>query len=184
MSPGHQYLASVYLAIKTLLGHAPDEQHHKAGVECPCVLNVCSVTEHGVAVQVCTTIFTLMHDAPDELALCTMRSFHSGYHWCDIDTIWASVRRLLVQAERGDAVAHKAVGVGHIDAFLGHLVATWTKKRTPEDLLGGIKAQCCSMNDLVYIQPGDVKVKMGRNKPCSCGSSKKYKKCCGSNVQH
>ena len=25
--------------------------------------------------------------------------------------------------------------------------------------------------------------KVGRNDPCPCGSGKKYKKCCGSNVQ-
>lgn len=26
------------------------------------------------------------------------------------------------------------------------------------------------------------KIKIGRNKPCPCGSGKKYKKCCGSNT--
>lgn len=28
-------------------------------------------------------------------------------------------------------------------------------------------------------QPVKVKEKIGRNDPCSCGSGKKYKKCCG-----
>ncbi len=28
----------------------------------------------------------------------------------------------------------------------------------------------------------DNKIKIGRNEPCLCGSGKKYKKCCGSNV--
>ncbi|WBW99323.1 SEC-C metal-binding domain-containing protein [Oceanirhabdus sp. W0125-5] len=30
-------------------------------------------------------------------------------------------------------------------------------------------------------QIGEVKAKIGRNDPCSCGSGKKYKKCCGKN---
>ena len=31
------------------------------------------------------------------------------------------------------------------------------------------------------IKAGDIK-KIGRNDPCPCGSGKKYKKCCGSNL--
>jgi hypothetical protein len=34
--------------------------------------------------------------------------------------------------------------------------------------------------DIVYDKPAPVRVvKIGRNEPCSCGSGKKYKKCCG-----
>ena len=29
------------------------------------------------------------------------------------------------------------------------------------------------------VKPKKVKDKVGRNEPCSCGSGKKYKKCCG-----
>ena len=33
-------------------------------------------------------------------------------------------------------------------------------------------------------EPSHPKPKVGRNDPCSCGSGRKYKKCCGANVTH
>lgn len=33
-------------------------------------------------------------------------------------------------------------------------------------------------------QPGSKESKIGRNEPCTCGSHKKYKKCCGSIMQN
>lgn len=41
---------------------------------------------------------------------------------------------------------------------------------------------------LVKITPGDgapmVSVKQGRNQPCSCGSGKKQKHCCGTKTEY
>lgn len=35
------------------------------------------------------------------------------------------------------------------------------------------------MNNDVSVNPAIKQEKVGRNDPCSCGSGKKYKKCCG-----
>lgn len=42
------------------------------------------------------------------------------------------------------------------------------------DHLNGIKENLIDKKD----RPKDTNVKIGRNEPCSCGSGKKYKKCC------
>jgi len=49
----------------------------------------------------------------------------------------------------------------------------WMKQREPGDDLTRIKR----INMMMAILPAEKEP--GRNDPCSCGSGKKYKKCCG-----
>jgi len=41
-----------------------------------------------------------------------------------------------------------------------------------------------SKNSIHYRQQPAKSIKIGRNEPCSCGSNKKYKKCCGMPMTH
>jgi len=58
-----------------------------------------------------------------------------------------------------------------LDRFAGALMEAWNS--TPRDELGGISPASAHAGS---TGPGNSKV--GRNQPCPCGSSLKYKRCC------
>ena len=55
-------------------------------------------------------------------------------------------------------------------------VEEWLKAHQKELESGEIQADAPSAKPQTFVKSGP---EIGRNDPCSCGSGKKYKKCCG-----
>ena len=49
----------------------------------------------------------------------------------------------------------------------------------PEEGFGGERCACCEGCGPVLPARGDAAQGAARNRPCPCGSGRKYKKCCG-----
>ena len=57
------------------------------------------------------------------------------------------------------------------------------KDRTKKDAdIIGKGTKFCAPAEYPELKPVGQDIKIGRNAPCTCGSGKKYKKCCGKNV--
>jgi hypothetical protein len=64
---------------------------------------------------------------------------------------------------------YKVMGIAH------HNLSKW--KQIAEDKVSGLNEDLENERHLSVLTP--IQPKVGRNDPCSCGSGKKYKKCCG-----
>ena len=80
-------------------------------------------------------------------------------------------------------------------AFLEIGQGSWNNSRlvvncswTPHELISGsnklspIEVQQPDLVDITRDMPRRAAIKIGRNEPCPCGSGKKYKNCCGNNL--
>lgn len=64
-----------------------------------------------------------------------------------------------------------------IDSFL---LSKWFPVKSPRLFLKHVKAVVLKRNDREQVRPTEPKISgRDRNRPCSCGSGKKYKNCCG-----
>lgn len=111
--------------------------------------------------------------SPEKAEQCLQDGIARGCHHCEY-----LLGRWLYTGE--ELKEDKERGLKHLEAAAenGHRLAATYIKFCVDNRLAKILQQQF-LDTLSVLGPHAVSPKQGRNEPCSCGSGKKYKKCCG-----
>ena len=120
-----------------------------------------------------------------------MGSIRSAYHKNQVDDDIVDLRFIETQIEAGEDTVKETLGncpptgmpdtTAELRDWASFQEEKLSPPRMPKALPPNVPIAKQQVYDLGYTKKTTIRVgvKTGRNDPCHCGSSKKYKKCCG-----
>ena len=150
-------------------------------------------TFFGVLVQKMNYTLSVLMDHPEEFQALffVMGENDDDEHLVVEDWCLGYVRGISLRSEQWEKLPHALVeeGLAPILMFASDEMLPMLEQLNTEQihqLQLELEPSACLLYDYWYRQRSQpqtvyVESKVGRNEPCSCGSGKKYKKCCGLN---